>query len=224
MKVLIVEDDHRIAVPIKEDLEHQNYIVDCAADGKTALELAASADYDLILLDLMLPEMDGIEVCQRLRRGGFKGAVMMLTARSSKRDKIEGLDCGADDYIVKPFDIDELEARIRALMRRGPMQLLPELGWRGVAINQSQCTVHFKDQIVDLTPTQYRLMVLFLRHPDRIFNRREIMDRLFSSYETPNESVIKSHMRGLRQKLRQAGIDEDLIETVYGFGYRLKPE
>lgn len=222
MKILVVEDDSRIATPIKEDLEQQNYVVDVAEDGEAALQISTAEDYDLILLDIMLPKVNGIEVCQTLRRRGFRGPVMILTASGSTRDKVIGLDCGADDYLVKPIDIEELGARVRALLRRNTSDRGAKISCAGLVLEQSACSITYKENALDLTPTEYRLLSNFMRHPQRTFKRSELIDKLWSSHDAPSEDVIKAHMKGLRQKLRQAGAPEDIIETVYGFGYRLK--
>jgi DNA-binding response OmpR family regulator len=138
-KILLVEDDDRIAIPLREDLENQSYLVDRAIDGEVGLQLASQGDYDLILLDLMLPKLDGFSLCQRLRSAAYKGAILMLTARDSKYDKIQGLDSGADDYLVKPFDIDELAARLRALLRRNREEALPRLSCGALVVDTAAC-------------------------------------------------------------------------------------
>lgn len=222
MKILIVEDDDRIAVPIKEDLQNQHYLVDIAKDGECGLALSTASRYDLVLLDVMLPKLDGIELCQRLRQSGYTGPILMLTARASKADKIHGLDSGADDYLVKPFDIDELNAHIRALLRRGSETQASKLEHGPLVMDLTACSVSFENRPVELTPTEYRILMLFLRNPERIFNRVELFEKLWLLHETPTDAVVKAHIKGLRNKLQTAGAPRDIIETVHGFGYRLR--
>ena len=221
MKVLIIEDDERIAEPIKEVLEHQQYLVSLAGDGETGLNLALGEHYDLILLDIMLPKLDGIKVCQSLRKNGCKSAMIMLTALDQKGSKISGLDAGADDYLVKPFDIDELLARIRAVLRRNSETREPLLKWRRLILDTSACEVKHGDRLVELTPTEFRLLAHFLRHPHRTFGKDELINRLWLPEEAPTDDVVKAHIKGLRKSLQRAGVADGMIETVYGFGYRL---
>lgn len=222
MKVLIVEDDERISAPLKEELEHQQYIVDLAADGESALTMASDDFYDLILLDIMLPRLSGMDVCRRLRQDGCKSAIVMITARDKTQDKIMGLDAGADDYLVKPFELDELSARVRAVLRRNSESRDPVLRAGLLALDPTSCLVTFNERAIELTPTEYRLLSHFLRNPKRTFNKDQLIDRLWPPEEMPTEDVVKAHIKGLRNKLSKAGADRDLIETVYGFGYRLK--
>jgi DNA-binding response OmpR family regulator len=224
LKILIVEDDERIYLPIKEDLENQNYLVDVAVDGEAGYKQASAEQYDLLLLDLLLPKMNGFEVCRTLRTDGYHGPILMLTARRSKQDKIEGLDSGADDYLIKPFDIDELGARIRALLRRSGSVLPPQLCWGKLIVNSSQCLASYADTPLELTPTEYRILVHFMRHPKQTFNRMQLIDSLWMFHESPSDSVVKVHIQTLRRKLEKAGAPRDMIETAYGFGYRLKQD
>ena len=220
MKVLLVEDDIRIAKPLMEELQHQNMIVNLAQDGQIAWDMHLSENYDLILLDLMLPKISGIELCRRLRETGFGGAIMMLTAMGEKQDKILGLDSGADDYIVKPFDLDELSARVRAILRRGTSaSVLITLG--ALSVDTRACNVAYNSKTVELTPTEYRLLMNFLRNPHTTFSKHDLIERLWSFDETPSDAVVKTHIKGLRQKLQVAGCPNDLISTIYGFGYKL---
>jgi DNA-binding response OmpR family regulator len=221
MKVLIVEDDERIAAPIKEELEHQQYLVDTAFDGENGLSLASQVHYDLILLDIMLPKLNGLDLCRRLRQDGCKSAIVMLTARDRTAEKIEGLDAGADDYLVKPFEIDELLARIRAVMRRNSESRDPVLRWSDLVLDPITCEVQFQRKPINLTPTEFRLLAHFLRNPNRTFNKDELVARLWLPNEMPTDTVVKAHIKGLRNKLERAGAPRNMIETIYGFGYRL---
>ena len=223
MKILLVEDDERIADALKEALTDQNYSVDMATDGEEGWRFVEACAYDLIVLDVMLPKLDGIRLCQRMRSHGFKMPVMMLTARDTSTDKVIGLDAGADDYVVKPFDLPELSARIRALLRRGNSSLPPILEWEHLRLNPSSCQVTYADQELHLTPKEYALLELFLRNSGRVLSRSVIIDRVWSYDEDPpSEETVKVHLKDLRKKLKVAGAPANLIETVYGLGYRLK--
>lgn len=222
MKILLIEDDDRLSDALAEDLTDQHYAVEVAADGEIGWELANAFTYDLILLDLMLPRMDGITLCQQLRSQADYTPIIMLTARDTLNDKVIGLDAGADDYLVKPFELQELAARIRALMRRGTPSLPPILSWDELELDPSSCQVTYQGRPLALTPKEYGLLELFLRHQRRVFSRAQIVDRLWPYENPPEEETVKAHIKGLRQKLKLAGAPTDLIETVYGFGYRLK--
>ncbi len=222
MRILLVEDDERITDALAEDLTDQHYVVDVANDGQEGRELVESFSYDLILLDVMLPKIDGITLCRKLRSQGDLTPILMLTARDTISDKILGLDAGADDYLIKPFDLGELSARIRALLRRGNTTLPPVLEWDSLRLDPSTCEVFYKDNLLSLSPKEYALLEFFLRHPRRVFSRAQILENLWSFERLPEEATVKAHIRGLRQKLDAAGAPSDLIETVYGLGYRLK--
>lgn len=223
MKILLVEDDDRIAEALKEALTDQNYTVDIAGDGESGWNFAEIGAYDLILLDVMLPKLDGIRLCQRLRSHGLKTPVLMLTAKDTSTDKVMGLDAGADDYVVKPFDLPELSARIRALLRRGNSSLPPILEWEHLRLDPSSCQVTYRGQELRLTPKEYGLLELFLRNSGRVLSRSTIVDRLWSfDDDPPSEETVKVHLKDLRKKLKTAGAPTDFIATVYGLGYRLK--
>ncbi len=219
----MVEDDEAIALAIATVLNKQNYVTDVAADGQAGWEFAAACDYDLIVLDVMLPKLDGISLCRKLRTEGYPMPILLLTARNTATDKVMGLDAGADDYLVKPFDFQELTARIRALLRRGNSTLPPILEWGSLRLDPGTCEVTYNNQSLHLTPKEYGVLELFLRNQQRVFSRSAIIDHLWSFDDPPEEDTIKSHIKGLRQKLKAAGATTDLIETVYGLGYRLKP-
>lgn len=223
MRILLVEDDERISAALAEALSDQHYAVDIAEDGEEGWDFMTTYTYSLIVLDVMLPKLDGISLCKRLRQKGFGTPVLMLTARDTSTDKVLGLDAGADDYVVKPFDLKELLARIRALQRRGNTILPPILEWERLCLNPNTCEVSYADQPLKLTPKEYQLLELFLRHGFRTLNRTEIVDQLWAAEETPGEETVKVHIRSVRQKLKAVGADPDFIETVYGLGYRLKP-
>lgn len=223
MKILLVEDDRRIAQAITEALVDQKYTVEVATQGAAGLGLAETNSFDLIILDVMLPKLDGMTLCYRLRQGGNRTPILMLTARDRSQDKVQGLDVGADDYVIKPFDLPELLARIRALLRRGTIAFSPILEWENIRLSPSECRVCYNSQPLALTPKEYGLLELLLRHGSQLLSRSAILDHLWTWQDPPGEETVKVHIRSLRQKLKAAGAPANLIETVYGMGYRLNP-
>jgi two-component system, OmpR family, response regulator QseB len=221
MRILLVEDDNRIAKPLAEDLRHQNHTVDIARDGIEGWDYIKSVNYDLILLDLMLPKLDGIALCKRLRAAKSNALILMLTARDTTSDKVLGLDAGADDYLVKPFELEELAARIRALSRRIPETKPLILSHGDLQLNPSSCTVTYGNQPLSLTPKEYMILECFLRNPVQVLTRAAILDKLWDFDRSSGEGTVKTHITNLRSKLKAAGSSENLIETVYGIGYRL---
>ncbi len=221
MRILIVEDDDRIAKPLAEDLKHQYHTVDIASDGIEGWEYAQAGNYDLILLDLMLPRLDGITLCKRLRTFKSNALILMLTARDTTTDKIIGLDAGADDYLVKPFELEELAARIRALSRRSSETKQPILIHGNLQLDPGTCNVTYKGKPLSLTPKEYMILECFLRNPTQVLTRSAILDKLWEFDKLSGEETIKTHITNLRKKLKAAGSSEDFIETLYGIGYRL---
>ncbi len=224
MKILVVEDDDLISDAIVEYLSDQHYAVEAAYDGQSAWDLLEVFTYDLIVLDVMLPKMDGIALCRKLRNQGMDIPILMLTARDTLENKIEGLDAGADDYLVKPFELEELSARIRALLRRGASTTAPILTWEKLSLDPSTCEVFYQEKELALSPKEYKLLEFFLRNGRRVFSRAQILEHLWSFEQVPEEATVKAHIRGLRQKLESVGAPSNLIETVYGLGYRLGEE
>lgn len=223
MKILVVEDDKMTINLLTRALNAQNYTVNTAEDGQTALQLAEAYDYDLILLDVMIPKLDGISLCRQLRSTGSKMPILLVTALDTSNDRVQGLEAGADDYLVKPFNVPELIARVRALLRRGKATLSStNLTWEKLQVNPDTTEVTYAEKVLHLTPKEYNLLELFLRNPRRIFSRSAILDRIWSAGEFPQEEAVTAHIKGLRQKLKAAGMNVDLVETVYGLGYRLK--
>ncbi len=222
MKILLVEDDDWISEAIVEDLTDQHYIVEVAEDGQAAWDLLDVFTYDLILLDINLPIMDGVTLCRRLRDNGCLTPILMLTGQDTLNDKVLGLNSGADDYLVKPFKMLELSARIRALRRRGNASLPPILEWGDLRLDPNTYEVWYQQKLLSLSPKEYRLLEFFLCHKRRVFSRSEILEHLWDFEQMPEEATIKVHISSLRQKLAAAGAPSDLIETVYGLGYRLK--
>jgi DNA-binding response OmpR family regulator len=221
MRILLVEDDIRLAETLAEALTDQRYAVDVVTDGEAGWDQAKVLEYDLLLLDVMLPELDGISLCQRLRSHGYSMPVLMLTARDTVSDKIAGLDAGADDYVVKPVDLQELFARVRALLRRGSATSPPILEWAALRLDPSTYEVSYGETPVHLTPKEYGLLELLMRNGRRVLSRSSIIEHVWSLETPPEEHAVKVHIRGLRQKLKAAGASEDLIETVHSMGYRL---
>jgi DNA-binding response OmpR family regulator len=223
MRILVVEDDPTIAQLIETILQQHKYAVDLAIDGKMGLELSIAYEYDAILLDITLPKQDGVSVCQEIRRKGNTVPILLLTALDSPADRTRGLDAGADDYLGKPFDPEELLARIRAILRRSHQLSVPVLTWGALQLDPVSAAVTYTDRYVPVTPKEYALLELLLRNNKRVFSCNAILDHLWSYEETPGEEAIRTHVKGLRQKLKAAGAANDFIETVYGIGYRLKP-
>lgn len=221
MRILIVEDDDRISQPLAEDLKHQNHAVDIARDGIEGWEYAQAANYDLILLDLMLPKLDGIALCKRLREIKCNAYILMLTARDTTADKVIGLDAGADDYLVKPFELEELEARIRALSRRSQEIRQATLTHGDLQLDPSSCNVTYAGKAIYLTHREYMILECFLRNPTQVLTRAAILDKLWEFDKLSGEETVKTHLTNLRKKLKAAGSPDNFIETVYGVGYRL---
>ena len=223
MKILVVEDDEFTAGALTFILDKHRYTVEVASDGQAAWDLVQAFGYDLILLDVMLPKLDGISLCQKIRTEGYQMPILLLTGRDSSHDKAIGLDAGADDYVIKPFSEEELMARIRALLRRGGLTAQPILEWGCLHLDPSTCEVSYGTQLLSLTPKEYGILELFLRNQHRVFNCGMIIEHLWSYEEAPGEEAVRTHIKGLRHKLKKAGVPTDPIETVYGIGYRLKP-
>jgi DNA-binding response OmpR family regulator len=224
MRILLVEDDRQLAESLVEALTAQRYRVELATDGQAALTLALGVAYDLIVMDVTLPKLDGLGLCQGLRDRGHTTPILMLTARDTSRDKVTGLDAGADAYMVKPFDLQELLAQIRALLRRGQGGAPPVLSWGGLTLDPTSYEVTYNRVPIHLTPKEFALMEALLRYGRRVLSRSAIIDQIWHWQEAPEEATIKSYIKTLRAKLRAAGAPKDLIETVHGLGYRLNPQ
>lgn len=223
MKILVVEDDRAVALSLQLLLSSYHYAVDTATDGEAALQMADAFEYDLVLLDVLLPRLDGIEVCRHLRKQGFQQPILLLTGQGETQQKTVALNAGADDYVVKPFDAGELIARIQALLRRGVATGEPVLTWGHLSLDPNARRVSYSGQLLQLTPKEYAILELFLRHQETVFSARSILDRAWNSLESPAEEAVRSHIKELRQKLTTAGAPRDLITTVYRVGYRLNP-
>jgi DNA-binding response OmpR family regulator/HPt (histidine-containing phosphotransfer) domain-containing protein len=222
MKILLVEDDESLITVLTRSLTAHNYVVDAVKDGEAGWNYGSTFEYDLIVMDIQLPKLDGISLCQRLRGEGFTTPILLLTSQNSSTAKVQGLNAGADDYVVKPFDVAELIARIRALLRRSSSNPLPLMAWGDLLLNPSTCEVAYNGHPLTLTTKEYRLLEILLWDSQHVFSTEEILDRLWSSEEFPAEATVRSHIRRLRHKLFDAGAPPDFIATVHGRGYYLK--
>ena len=222
MHVLLVEDDHRLARVLRRLLEDDRHVVEIAHDGETGLEIVGSpAGIEVVILDIGLPDMTGLEVARRIRRGGSEVAILMLTARDTVNDRVTGLDAGADDYLVKPFAFEELSARLRALARRrepGPRRPDPVLTAGPIVLDERSRRVTVDGKAVDLSPREFSLLECLLRHPGQTLSRDQLLDQAwpFSVAVTPN--AVDAYVHYLRTKLGSAA---RWVETVRGIGYRL---
>ncbi len=222
-RILVIEDEERIAQFLKRGLIYEGYRVDVAHDGRNGLSMAREQPPDLVILDWMLPGMDGLEVCKRLRAAGDL-PILMLTAKEDTHDRVEGLDAGADDYLVKPFEFDELLARIRALFRRAQPSSVPEvLRFGDLELDTGTHRARRGDRYIDLTAKEYELLELFMRNPRRVLTRELIFDRVWG-YDFGGESnIIEVYVRYLRQKSEERD-EPRLIHTVRGVGYVLRED
>ena len=220
MRVLVVEDEARIADFLARGLAENGYAVDVAQDGDEALQWTDVAEFDLIILDLMLPERDGIEVCRILRDRGFRAPILMLTARDTVKDRVRGLDTGADDYLVKPFAFAELLARLRALTRREPVTSGTVLQVDNLVFDTATREVSRQDVALELTAKECGLLEYLMRHPNQVLTRTMIAEHVWN-YEFDNATnVIDVHIRNLRRKVDDP-FPSRLIQTVRGVGYRI---
>lgn len=222
MRLLLVDDDEILMETLAERLIKQRYAVDIASNGEMAQEFLDLFTYDLIVLDMLLPDIDGITLCKICRKQHVSCPVLMLTAKDESKDKVKALDAGADDYVVKPFDFEELCARIRALLRRDGHDATPILKWGELSITPETFEVFYGDHQLHVTPKEYALLELFVRHPNRVFSLDAIIDNLWAFEDPPSGDAVRTHIKGVRQKLKAGGAPKNFIETVYGLGYRLK--
>ncbi|MCC5632212.1 response regulator [Nostoc sphaeroides CHAB 2801] len=223
MRILLIEDDEVLASVLLHSLTQQHYAVEIVRDGQIGWEYAQGTNYDLILTDVGLPKLDGITLCQRLRSSGCSTPILLITAKDETNDRIRGLDAGADDYLIKPLNLGELQARVRALLRRGDTPRPPVLEVGALRLDPSICEVTYDNQVLDLTPKEYSLLELLLRNPLRVFSRGDIIEHLWTFDDPPQEETVKSHIKWLRHKLKVVGA-VDWIENVYGLGYRLNSQ
>lgn len=222
MRILLVEDDPEQLEPLHTALTEAGHIVDGVEDGETAQWLLSEKDYDLLILDWLLPEISGVNLCRQYRQAGNTAPVLMLTAKDTTPDKITGLDAGADDYLVKPTDVLELLARVRALGRRSPLWKGDILRVADLQLNLITLNAERGQATVELAPREFHLLEYLLRHPHQVLTRDQIEQALWEWGTEPESNAVTALVRRLRQRLQLVGAG-DWIETVYGMGYRLKP-
>ena len=221
MKILLVEDDRKVAGFIEQGLREEGYVVDLARDGDEATTMAHVNDYDAILLDVVLPKKNGFQIAAELRREGRTAPILMLTSRDATEDVVRGLDAGADDYLAKPFQFDELVARIRALLRRGGAERLEVLRYGPVALDRLRHVAVVNDQRLDLTPKEFQLLEYFLLRPEEVVRRTTLLEKVWDLHFDPDSNVVDVHVGNLRRKLIQAA-GEPLVITVRGVGFTLR--
>jgi DNA-binding response OmpR family regulator len=223
VRVLLVEDHKPLVRALRQGLEEEGYAVDVAHDGDEADYKATSAPYDVVVLDIMLPKVDGLTLLQRWRKSGLKSHVLMLTARDQLEDKVKGLDKGADDYLTKPFELEELLARVRALVRRGHQVKDPLLRVFDLEIDTAARTVKRGGQAIHLTPREYGLLEFLAFHRGRVVTRTMIWEHLYDEHDESTSNVVDVYIRYLRNKIDK-GYDPPLILTRWGEGYMLRAE
>jgi DNA-binding response OmpR family regulator len=223
MRILVVEDEPGIALFIRQGLSEAGYAVDVAGDGEEGLDYALAAEYDAIVLDILLPRMDGLDLLRELRDRGMMTPVLLLTARDAVEDRVQGLDAGADDYLVKPFAFSELLARIRALLRRPPPQTEAVLRVGDLEMDIARHEVRRSQRVIELSPREFALLEYLLRHPTQVLSRTQIIEHVWNFDFSYESNVVDVYIGYLRRKLNR-GSDTPLIHTVRGVGYRLSAE
>lgn len=218
MKILLVEDSRRLSDALRTAFRKEGYVIDCAADGEDGLWHGLNLPYDVIVLDIMLPGLDGLSILDRLRSSGIDAPVLLLTALDSVTDKLKGFRTGADDYLAKPFAVEELIERVRALARRRHPALGDLIEIDALVIDTRIRRVRFRDQLLDLTPKEYRLMELLARNVGSVLERAEIEHNIYDSMTEPSSNVVDVTIANLRRKLRRAGVPT-MIHTRRGQGY-----
>ena len=221
MKVLVVEDDRKVAGFIEQGLKEEGYVVDVAPDGDEATMLAHVYEYDVILLDLMLPKKNGFQVAQELRREGRNTPILMLTSRDAVEDIVRGLDAGADDYLTKPFRFEELLARLRALHRRGGAERLEVLRYGPFELDRLRHQAAVDGKRLDLTAKEFQLFEFFMLHPEEVVRRTTLLEKVWDMHFDPESNVVDVHVGNLRRKLMKYAVDPH-VETVRGVGFCLR--
>lgn len=220
MRILVIEDEEKMLSFIRQGLEEQRYAVDVACDGEDGLHWAFNFSYDVIILDIMLPHMDGFAICQALRDNRIRTPVLMLTARDAIDDRVQGLDCGADDYLIKPFVFRELLARIRALSRRNSPQKSTRLVVGDLTLDMVTHIAYRGERAIELTTKEYGLLEFLMLHPNQVLSRTVIAEHLWSYDYMPDSNVVDVYIRYLRKKIDD-DFDEKYIRTIRGTGYQL---
>jgi DNA-binding response OmpR family regulator len=223
MRILVVEDDKKVASFIKRGLREEGYAVDVAHDGEDGAMKAQVYEYDALVMDVMLPKKSGFEIVRDLRRSGNKVPILLVTARDSEHDVVVGLDAGADDYLRKPFGLDELLARLRALLRRGGSGRDERLIYSDVELDRLKHAAYRNGQPLDLTPKEFQLLEFFLLHPEQVIRRTRLLEKVWDLHFDPMSNVVDVHVGNLRRKLME---DErgQLLHTVRGVGYIFQVE
>lgn len=222
MKLLLVEDEHKIASSIKKGLEQESYTVDVVYDGTTGLDLALTEDYDLIILDRLLPEIDGLEICKQLREKGNHTPVLMLTAKGQLQDRIEGFNAGADDYLVKPFAFEELLVRIRALVRRPKKSVSNILSCADLSLDTDAFEVKRNNKHIQLSNKEFSLLEYLLHHQNKILTKEQIIAHVWNYDADILPNTVEVYMGYLRNKIDKQFLNQPkLIHTVRGFGYKI---
>ena len=220
MRLLIVEDEKDLAENIKKGLTEEGFAVDIALDGEDGKFMAETEPFDLIILDLMLPKLDGVSLCNSLREKGIKTPILMLTAKSTVQDKVEGLNCGADDYLTKPFDFTELKARIHALLRRGSTTESPVLQIDNLKLEPQKHEVYRAGELLNLTPKEFAILELLLKHKDEVVTRTQILEHVWDYNFESMSNLVDVLIGTLRKKVDTKGQNK-LIHTVYGVGFKI---
>jgi len=223
MKILVVEDEKKVAKFLQQGLEEEHYSVDVVSDGETALRRVSSSNYDLILLDILLPQKDGITILREMRAAGIDTPVLMLTAKSAIEDKVEGLDSGADDYLTKPFSFTELLARIRSIFRRGGAEKSATLTVADLKLDMVAHRATRADKVIELTKREYALLEYFMKNVNRVLTRTLISEHIWNYNFDTGTNVIDVYINHIRSKIDD-GFEKKLLHTVRGVGYILKGE
>ncbi len=221
MRILVVEDEHKIANSIKKGLEQETFAVDLSFNGNKGFDLATTEDYDLIILDILLPGMDGIQICKKLREQKIHTPIMLLTAKGQTSDKVEGLNSGADDYLTKPFAFEELLARVKALIRRPKDSLGAVLSCGNLSLNTLTYEVKRDNKQINLSGKEYALLEYLLRHPKQVLTKEQIIGHVWDYDADVLPNTVEVYIGYLRNKIDKPFTGKELIQTVRGFGYRL---
>ncbi len=223
MRILVIEDEIKLAKAIKRALELQHYAVDITHDGEEGYGLASSETFDLIILDLMLPSLDGMQICQQLRAENNSTPILMLTAKGQLKDRVSGLDCGADDYLVKPFSFDELFSRIRALMRRSHLNPTPLLKVKNLTLDPVSLKVERESEEISLSAKEFAILEYLLLNKNKVISKEQLIAHVWNYENDILPSTIEVHIKNLRDKIEKPFHDQ-LIQTVRGFGYEITDE
>jgi DNA-binding response OmpR family regulator len=223
MRILIVEDEIKLANALKRGLELQNYAVDTVYDGETGYDLASTERYDLIILDVMLPKMDGIKICTQLRQNKIDSPILMLTAKGQISDKTTGLDAGADDYLVKPFSFEELFSRIRALVRRANKNSDPQLQVKDLVLDPGTFKVKRANQLIELSAKEFSVLEYLMRNKNKVVTKEQIVNHAWNYDTDVLPSTVEVHIKNIRDKIEKP-FGTPLIYTVRGFGYEISDE